>query len=112
MALFTLTASRGPCCVAIKARCLHRSPSPGVASQYGLIQEFIRPYTPQQNGLIECFFRSLKEECIWMTNFKTFAQAREVIETWVEFYNTERPHQALGYTSPAEYGAQFGELVA
>ncbi|RAL19972.1 IS3 family transposase [Lujinxingia litoralis] len=84
----------------------------GSCKQYGLTQEFITPYTPQQNGLIERFFRSLKEECIWMTNFKTFAQAREAIESWVEFYNTERPHQALGYKSPAEYGAQFGELVA
>jgi len=28
----------------------------------GLRQEFITPYTPEQNGLIERFFRSLKEE--------------------------------------------------
>ena len=32
---------------------------------YRLAQEFITPYTPQQNGLIERFFRSLKEECVW-----------------------------------------------
>ncbi|RVU42206.1 hypothetical protein EA187_17445 [Lujinxingia sediminis] len=55
---------------------------------------------------------SLSEgRCIWITDFKTFAQAREAVETWVEFYITERPHQALGYKSPAEYGAHFGELV-
>ncbi|MCB9775732.1 MAG: transposase family protein [Nitrospiraceae bacterium] len=29
---------------------------------YRLGQEFITPYTPQQNGLIERFFRSLKQE--------------------------------------------------
>ncbi|NKB81381.1 MAG: transposase [Nitrospirales bacterium] len=27
-------------------------------------QAFITPYTPEQNGLIERFFRSLKEECV------------------------------------------------
>ncbi|MCB9775741.1 MAG: transposase family protein [Nitrospiraceae bacterium] len=36
---------------------------------YRLTQEFITPYTPQQNGLIERFFRSLKEECIWQYRF-------------------------------------------
>jgi transposase InsO family protein len=30
---------------------------------YRLRQEFITPYTPEQNGLIERLFRSLKEEC-------------------------------------------------
>jgi transposase InsO family protein len=30
---------------------------------YRLRQEFITPYTPEQNGMIERFFRSLKEEC-------------------------------------------------
>jgi len=29
-----------------------------------LKQEYITPYTPEQNGLIERFFRSLKEECV------------------------------------------------
>jgi len=31
---------------------------------YRLQQEFITPYTPEQNGIIERFFRSLKEECV------------------------------------------------
>jgi putative transposase len=31
---------------------------------YRLRQEFITPYTPEQNGIIERFFRSLKEECV------------------------------------------------
>ncbi|WP_138708178.1 integrase core domain-containing protein [Desulfocurvibacter africanus] len=34
------------------------------------------PYTPQQNGLIERFFRSLKEECVWQRSFKSFEEAR------------------------------------
>lgn len=38
-----------------------------------LAQEFITPYTPEQNGMIERFFRSLKEECVWQHNFASFA---------------------------------------
>lgn len=31
---------------------------------YRLKQEYITPYTPEQNGLVERFFRGLKEECV------------------------------------------------
>jgi len=36
---------------------------------YGFKQEFVTPYTPEQNGIIEKFFRSLKEECVWQQVF-------------------------------------------
>lgn len=79
---------------------------------YRLTQEFITPYTPEQNGLIERFFRSLKEECVWLHNFESFDHASRVIGEWIDWYNTERPHQSLGYLSPREFRAQEGRLVA
>ncbi|HZT07806.1 MAG TPA: integrase core domain-containing protein [Chloroflexota bacterium] len=75
-------------------------------------QEFITPYTPEQNGIIERFFRSLKEECVWQRNFVSFAEARRAIRRWIEWYNAERPHQALGYRSPRQHRAQQLQLVA
>src|SRR5262245_49741347 len=39
---------------------------------YRVRQEFVTPYTPEQNGLIERFFRSLKEECVWFRTFRSF----------------------------------------
>lgn len=80
--------------------------------QYGLSQEFITPHTPQQNGMIERFFRSLKEECVWLCNFRDFREARREVERWIEFYNTERPHQSLGYLSPAEFISQKVQQAA
>ena len=79
---------------------------------YRLSQEFITPYTPEQNGMIERFFRSLKEECTWLHNFETFDEAKRAITTWIRFYNEERPHQSLGYLSPHEYRAQQLNQVA
>ena len=79
---------------------------------YRLRQEFITPYTPEQNGMIERFFRSLKEECVWQHLFQDFDHARREIRNWIRWYNEERPHQSLGYRSPAEYRAQQLQLVA
>ena len=75
--------------------------------QYGLEQEFITPYTPQQNGMIERFFRSLKEECIWLHTFENATHVKQVVEKWIEFYNTKRPHQSLNYQSPCEFHDSF-----
>ncbi len=73
---------------------------------YRLPQEFITPYTPEQNGMIERWFRSLKEECVWQHQFRSFADAKAAIGQWIAWYNAERPHQALGYCSPHQYQQQ------
>jgi putative transposase len=73
-----------------------------IAHEYHLVQEYITPYTPEQNGLVERFIRSLKEECVWQHRFTSIADARAHIAKWIEWYNAERPHQALGYKTPDE----------
>lgn len=77
-----------------------------------LQQEFIASYTQEQNGVIERFFRSLKEEYVSQHTFQTFAEARWIICDWLQRYNQERPRQALGYRSPVRYRAQQATQVA
>lgn len=79
---------------------------------YRLPQEFITPYTPEQNGVIERFFRSLKEECVWQHQFANFAEAQQRLRSWLTWYNTGRPHQALGYHSPIQFRAAHLVQVA
>jgi putative transposase len=79
---------------------------------YRIRQEFITPYTPEQNGIVERFFRSLKEECVWQQNFHSFDTARQVIRQWMRWYNSRRPHQSLGYLSPKEYRSKQVTFVA
>ena len=84
----------------------------GACRQYRLRQEFITPYTPEQNGTVERFFRSLKEECTWLHNFRSLRHAARAVRRWIAWYNEDRPHQALGYQSPAEFRAQEAAIVA
>ncbi|WNM63970.1 integrase core domain-containing protein [Candidatus Nitrospira neomarina] len=80
---------------------------------YRLAQEFITPYTPQQNnGLIEGIFRSVKEECAWQHPFENFEEARQIINQWLRWYNEERLHQALQYRSPRQFRQEQCSQVA
>ena len=78
-----------------------------VVRRYGLAQEYITPYSPEQNGMIERFFRSLKEECLWHHRFTSRDQAFLVIAAWLDRYHTERPHSALGYLTPKEFAERL-----
>ncbi|MCA9453320.1 MAG: integrase core domain-containing protein [Nitrospira sp.] len=40
-------------------------------------------YTPQKNGLIERFFRSLEQECVWQPQLSSFEQAPQRIIGWI-----------------------------
>lgn len=69
---------------------------------YGLLQEFITQHCPQQNGMVECVIRTLKEQCTHRHRFETLQHASRVIGDWIGFYNNRRPRQALAMKTPAE----------
>ncbi len=58
------------------------------------------------NIFTERLWRSLKYEEVYLHEYTSPRQAREGIRRYLDFYNTGRPHQALGYKTPAE--AHFG----
>jgi putative transposase len=68
--------------------------------KWRLTQEYITPYTPEQNGLVERLFRSLKDECLWRNNFLSLTEAQDEVQKWVNYYNNDRPHRALNMFSP------------
>jgi putative transposase len=82
----------------------------GTAQQLAITQEFIPRYSPEYNGVIERFFRTLKQECVWLHHFESFEQAERVIVAWIAHYNTERQHSALGYLTPRAWREQFYQL--
>ncbi len=54
------------------------------------------------NIFIERLWRSLKYEAVYLHELADGFAAQRVIGTWIDFYNTTRPHSALGGATPVE----------
>ena len=52
------------------------------------------------NIYIERLWRSVKQELVKLHRFETVSEARLAIAQYIQFYNTIRPHQSLGYFVP------------
>ena len=67
---------------------------------------YIAPGKPTQNAFVESFNGRLRDECLNETLFTSMPQARAVLATWRQDYNTIRPHSKLGGRTPAEIAGQ------
>jgi putative transposase len=54
------------------------------------------------NIFTERLWRSVKYEEVYLNEYETPREARMRLGRYLEFYNIERPHQSLGYRTPAE----------
>jgi transposase InsO family protein len=66
----------------------------------GIRQVFIRPHCPWQNGKVERFNRTLQTEWAYRQPFTSNDQRSAALDPWLEHYNTERRHSALGGQPP------------
>ena len=65
--------------------------------------QWIQPGKPTQNAYIERFNGTFRREVLNAYRFVNLRQAREVADVWQIEYNTQRPHQALGFLTPLEF---------
>jgi len=61
---------------------------------------FIRPHCPWQNGKVERYNRTLQVEWAYRQVFITNNHRTEALAPWLEFYNTQRRHSAIGGKPP------------
>src|SRR5437660_5502160 len=54
------------------------------------------------NVFVERLWRSVKYENIYIQDYGSVPELEAGLGAYVQFYNTERPHQALGYLTPSE----------
>lgn len=64
---------------------------------------FARVRRPTDNAITERFYGTVKQEEIYLVgNYLDERSAREEIGRYIQYYNTERPHQALWNFTPAQ----------
>jgi transposase InsO family protein len=64
---------------------------------------YIHPGKPDQDAFIERFNRTYRDEMLDADLFDSLEQARAIIDTCLETYNTERPHESLGQVPPLTF---------
>jgi transposase InsO family protein len=70
----------------------------------GVIISMSDKASPTQNGLVERFMRTVKEEHVDYSEYRDFEDAEQQLKHWLEVvYMTERIHEALNYVTPAEF---------
>ncbi len=71
-----------------------------VCTDHDITQKFIKPHCPWQNGKVERLNRTLATEWAYRQVFTTNDERTAALAPWLEHYNTERRHSALGGEPP------------
>jgi putative transposase len=80
---------------------------------YGIRQSMSRRGDPYDNAVAENFFSCLKCERIHLRQYPTRSAAQCDVFAYLEsFYNTRRPHSALGWIPPSRFEAELCHSVA
>lgn len=73
-------------------------------------QSLSKSGTPYDNSVIEAFYSNLKQEDLNSCEFEEFDELVVVVDRYVNFYNSYRPHEFLGYKTPDEVEEEYKEL--
>lgn len=116
-----LTDEKGPTCAAFLERAINYFAAHGitrierlitdnawayrwslrtVCATHDIRQKFIKPHCPWQNGKVERLNRTLQTEWAYRRPYETNNARTAALAPWLEHYNNERHHSALGGKPP------------
>ena len=68
--------------------------------KHNILQSFSHSGNPYDNGVVESFFSSFKQEEIYRSFYSSVKQFKQRIGEYIKFYNQDRPHRANNYKTP------------
>jgi hypothetical protein len=75
-----------------------------VLQQHGIVPSMSRPANPYDNASCESFMKTLKQEEIYLNDYRDREHLRSNVEIFIEqYYNRRRLHSSLGYLPPEEF---------
>lgn len=63
------------------------------------------------NVFVERLWRSVKYEDVYLKSYRDGKDLYQGLKDYFEFYNFERPHESLAYSTPAEIYCNFSDTV-
>lgn len=83
----------------------------GLEASYAFVEQ------PQGNGVVERFFRTMKEQIVYGRVYRTVAEVREAVDIFIALYNDQWRPEKNGFRSPSEtreawYARHAGEAAA
>lgn len=66
---------------------------------------------PEGNGCIERFFRTLKEQLLWVRRFRNLEELRQALQEFRQRYNDHWILERLGYQTPSQARRAFSDLA-
>jgi len=69
----------------------------------GIRQIFTTYSNPKGNANTERVIRTIKEDLVWPRDWYAFSQLETSLKRWVNGYNEDFPHSAIGYMTPGDY---------
>lgn len=73
-----------------------------ICREQGITHRLTGVRCPTTTGKIERFHKTLRAELLTGRRFDSLAHAQQVVDGWVDDYNTQRPHQAIAMAVPAQ----------
>jgi transposase InsO family protein len=75
-----------------------------VLIQHGIVPSMSRPANPYDNASCESFMKTLKQEEIYLNQYRDLEHLRSQVADFIEqYYNRRRLHSSLGYLPPEEF---------
>ena len=66
--------------------------------------------TPYDNSVMEAFYSNFKQDDLNSCEFENFDELQIVVDRYIEYYNSYRPHEFLRYKTPDEVEMEYKEL--